>query len=164
MQQYYQLLSTAGTATNNKLTDYFSAIVEGILKNLHGLVLMFLPLIFLLVFGKKLLSFRPKPLIFGGFTLVLTLVFHLLALLMVESALERRLPPKMVSPLTPTLMITVEQLGIITMLRLDIKHTLFGSSASAVSTEDLDKLNSLAQAESTPTPETTDHRSTPLRT
>lgn len=41
LQQYYQLLSTAGTAANNKLTDYFSAIVEGILKNLHGLVLMF---------------------------------------------------------------------------------------------------------------------------
>ncbi len=156
LQQYYQLLSTAGTAANNKLTDYFSAIVEGILKNLHGLVLMFLPLIFLLVFGKKLLSFRPKPLIFGGFTLVLTLVFHLLALLMVNLPWSGDFTPKMLYASDTNVDDQVEQLGIITMLRLDIKHTLFGSSASAVSTEDLDKLNSLAQPESTPTPETTD--------
>ena len=37
LKQYYQLLSTADTAANNKLTDYMDAIIKGIVSNLWGI-------------------------------------------------------------------------------------------------------------------------------
>ena len=156
LQQYFQLLSTAGTAANNKLTDYAGAILEGILKNLHGLVLMFLPLIFLLVFGRKLLSFRPKPLVFGGFTLVLTLVIHLVALLMVHLPWSGDFTPKTLYATDTNVDDQVEQLGVITMLRLDIKHSIFGASSPTISTDALDQLDQLNDAAATPEPTVTD--------
>lgn len=156
LQQYFQLLSTAGTAANNKLTDYLGAIIEGIGKNLHGLALMFLPLILLLIFGKKFLSFRPKPLVFGGFTLGLTLALHLLALLTVHLPWSGDFTPKTLYSSDTNVDDQVEQLGIITMLRLDIKHSIFGASSPSVSTGDLDKLDALNAAAATPEPAATD--------
>lgn len=156
LQQYFQLLSTAGTAANNKLTDYAGAIVEGILKNLHGLILMFLPLIFLLVCGRKFLSFRPKPLVFGGFTLVLTLVIHLMALLVVHLPWSGDFTPKTLYFTDTNVDDQVEQLGVITMLRLDIKHSIFGASSPTVNTDELDKLNDLNNAATTPEPTVTE--------
>lgn len=151
LQQYYQLLSTAETAANNKLMDYFGAILTGILDNFFGLLLMLLPFIFLVVWGKHFFSYRPKPLLFAGFTLGAATVLHVLALICVNLPWSGDFVPKMLYSSDTNIEDQVEQLGILTMLRLDVKHTLFGASyRPSVGTDEFDQISAL---HNTPTPE-----------
>ena len=130
LQQYYQLLSSAKTAANNKLLDYFGAIVTGILDNWLGLVLMLLPLAFLLIFGRRLFRFRRKRWNVTVFLLLIGLLSHLLGLAVLRLPWKGDFTPRMLYVSDTNVEDQVEQLGILTMLRLDIKHSIFGVKSS----------------------------------
>ena len=126
LAQYYQLFSVAETAAENKLTDYMSAIIKGIFSNILGILLMFLPFIFLLIIGRKFFDFKRKNFRLTIAVIVLFVVTHLLGLLMVNMPWKGDYTPKMLYSTDTNVDDQVQQLGIITMLRLDLKHSLFG--------------------------------------
>lgn len=126
LAQYYQLFSVAETAAENKLTDYMSAIIKGIFSNIFGILLMFLPFIFLLIIGRKFFDFKRKNFRLTIAVIILFVVTHLLGVLMVNMPWKGDYTPKMLYSTDTNVDDQVQQLGIITMLRLDLKHSLFG--------------------------------------
>lgn len=126
LQQYYQLFSSADTAANNQLSDYMDAIVDGIVTNIFGLLLMFLPFIVLLVLGVTFYRFRRKYVTLSGLVLGGAVVFHLIAFGFLHLPWTGDFTPKGLYAMDTNIEDQVEQLGIATMLRLDVKHSLFG--------------------------------------
>lgn len=139
LQQYYQLLSSAGTAADNSLTDYIDAIFIGIKGNLVGLLLLFLPMIILIILGRKLYRFSQKQIALSGVVLGGGIVFHCFALACVHLPWDGDFTPKMIYATDQNIEDQVEQLGILTMLRLDVKHSMFGVKSELDS--DFDDLN-----------------------
>ncbi len=123
---YYQLFSIAETAAENKLTDYMDAIIDGILHNLLGLFLMLLPVIFIFAFGRKFYNFRRKWIGLSGVVAGAVLVTHLLGLLVIRLPWRGDYTPGMLYRTDTNVDDQVQQLGVSTMLRLDLKHSLFG--------------------------------------
>lgn len=123
---YYQLFSIAKTAAGNKLTDYMDAIIQGIVRNLFGLLLMLLPVIFIFTVGRKFYSFKKKWIGLSGVVAGAMVVTHLLGLLMVHLPWRGDYTPGMLYQTDTNADDQVQQLGLTTMLRLDLKHSLFG--------------------------------------
>lgn len=126
LQQYYQLVSSAETAANNQLTDYLDAIIKGITNNWIGILLMLLPIVVLVLLHRRM-SFKRKKVSTIAVMAGLTVLFHLLGLLAVHAPWAGDFTPKQLYQVDTNVDDQVEQLGMITMLRLDIKHTLFGT-------------------------------------
>jgi len=130
LQAYYPF-SALSTAAGNHLSDYASVIASTVLKSFPVIVLLFLPLIFLAVFGKRL--FRParrddQLIIFMAAGMV---VFHLFGLLSLRLPWRGDLTPEQLYNADTNLDDQVEQLGLSTMLRLDIKHMFVPAEALA---------------------------------
>jgi lipoteichoic acid synthase len=149
LSQYYQLLSSAGTAANNKLTDYMGAIISGIIMNLGGLFLIILPIIAILLIEKKrLLNFGRKGLLFPITMLALFIVFDILGILMLHLPWSGDITPKQLYYSDTDVDDQVEQLGVFTMLRLDVKHSLFGAKgADKTSAEDFNMMKEVLGGE-----------------
>lgn len=141
LSQYYQLLSSSQTALNNHLSDYSEAIIEGIIKNIPAFILLFVPFILLTVLCIKCRFFRQqKPL-----TLIISLeffvLFHILGILSLHLPYTGALTPDELYTTDTEIESQVEQLGMFTMLRLDIKHSLFGVSRNVeISSSDLEAI------------------------
>ena len=143
---YYQLFSIASTAAGNKLTDYMSAIIKGIFGNIFGILLMFLPVIFIFVIGRNFYNFKRKWIGLSGVVTGAFVVTHLLALLMIQLPWKGDYTPKVLYATDTNVDDQVQQLGITTMLRLDLKHSLFGVKSN----RDDDFANPTFAAESKP--------------
>ncbi len=126
LAQYYQLFSVASTAADNKLTDYMDAIIKGILENIFGLLLMFLPFIIVLIFGRKFIDFKKKNIKLSVVAAGLFVVAHLLGLAVISLPWKGDYTPSKLYASDTNVDDQVQQLGVITMLRLDLKHSLFG--------------------------------------
>ena len=125
LQTYYQLFSTADTAMNNNLMDYRDAIVEGIWKNLPALLLLLLPAA--AAFGARRRLFAGPP-VDGRRAAVLFVgaaVAHLLGLVSLYLPWQGDLKPAELYHSDVNVEDQVEQLGLWTMLRLDVKHAVF---------------------------------------
>ena len=123
---YYQLFSIAKTAANNKLTDYMDAIIKGILGNLFGILLMFIPVIFIYVIGRNFYNFKKKWIGLSGVVAGAFVATHLLGLLILHLPWSGDYKPASMYATNTNVDDQVEQLGVTTMLRLDLKHSLFG--------------------------------------
>lgn len=121
LQSYYPL-STLGTAAENKLTDYMDAIVSTVVKSIPIIIVMLIPAIFLFVFGNRLLMFPRNDIRFAGVMVGVMVVLHLVGLLTVHLPWNGDLTPKQLYKVDTNIDDQVEQLGLMTMLRLDIKH------------------------------------------
>lgn len=128
LAQYYQLLSAAETAAGNHLTDYMDAILEGIADNLLGMILMLLPVLFLSVVGLRLFRFRTKNWRVSVLVASLAIIVHLFGLLLLQFPWKGDIVPGELYNTDTQVEDQVEQLGLFTMLRLDVKHFLFGVS------------------------------------
>ena len=126
LKQFYQLLSSANTAANNSLWDYKDAIIEGILDNIFGLVLLFLPVVFVLTIGRSCFRFKRKRLPLICAVAVVAIIFHIFGLLSLYFPWSGDLTPKDLYYADTNVDDQVEQLGMLNMLRLDVKHTFFG--------------------------------------
>ena len=152
LAQYYQLASSASTAVNNHLTDYTGAIIDGILMNIIGLLLMFVPLIVLMIFFRKRIRFARKPFSLALLTVIGIAFFHILGLISLHLPYGGSLKPSELYKTDTEIEEQVRQLGMLTMLRLDIKHSIFGVDRNlSFDNSDLEKIDSLQGAAETET-------------
>ncbi len=146
LAQYYQLASSMSMAVNNHLTDYTGAIIEGILMNIIGIVLMFVPFILLMTVLRKRMKFARKPPALALLSVIGAVVCHLCAVICLHLPYGGELKPAELYKSDTEIEEQVRQLGLMTMLRLDIQHSIFGVDRNlSIDTEELDKLNSLQQ-------------------
>jgi lipoteichoic acid synthase len=123
LQSYYPF-STLGLAAENHLTDYMGAIVSMVVRSIPVIIVMFLPVIFLFVLGNRLLLFPRTDVRFAGVVAVIMVLFHLLGLGLIHLPWNGDLTPAQLYKLDTNLDDQVEQLGLVTMLRLDLKHMI----------------------------------------
>ena len=123
LQSYYPF-STLGLAAENHLTDYMGAIVSMVVRSIPIIIVMFLPVIFLFVLGNRLLLFPRTDVRFAGVVAAIMVVLHLLGLGLIHLPWSGDLTPAQLYQLDTNLDDQVEQLGLVTMLRLDLKHMI----------------------------------------
>ena len=145
---YYQLFSIATTAAENNLTDNMDAIIQGILRNLFGLLLMLLPVIFIFTIGRKFYNFKRKWVGLSGVVVGAVVMTHLLGLLVIRLPWKGDYTPGMLYRTDTNVDDQVQQLGVTTMLRLDLKHSLFGVKVER--DDDFASPDPIYTAESTP--------------
>jgi len=126
LAQYYQIFSTLGTAAENQLTDYIDAIIDAIFGKLHIILLLFVPLPFGLIYGRKRFCYKRKQPILNAVVVVLFILTHLFGLLMLRLPWGGSVTPREVYATDTNVEDQVDQLGLLTMIRLDAKHLLFG--------------------------------------
>lgn len=154
LAQYYQIASSLSMAANNKLGDYTGAIFKGIFMNIIGILLMLIPFILLLTVLRKRIKFGQKPAAMSVLVLIGTIFFHMFGLLSLKLPYSGELKPDELYYNDTEIEEQVRQLGLLTMLRLDIKHSIFGVSRDlSINDADFDKLGSLAESTETTAPQ-----------
>lgn len=123
LQSFYQL-SMLGTAAGNKLTDYMDVIVPTVIKDIPKIIVFFLPFLLLCLLGRRYMGYHRFHLRFSGFVLAAALVFHVIGLGVIHLPWSGDLPPKLLYHMDTNVDDQVEQLGLLNMLRLDIKHKI----------------------------------------
>ena len=124
LQSYYGP-STLETAAGNKLTDYADVIVATVLRSIPILLVFLLPAILLCIFGDRMLGFDRLDIRFAGLVLAGCVVFHVLGLGVIHLPWKGDLTPSKLYRVDTNIDDQVEQLGLLTMLRLDAKHMIF---------------------------------------
>ncbi|MDY3905248.1 MAG: LTA synthase family protein [Lawsonibacter sp.] len=124
LQSYYPL-STAGTAAENRLTDYADVIVSTVVSSIPILLVFFLPAILLFVLGGRFTGYERFDVRFAGLVLAGAVILHLLGLGVVHLPWSGDLTPRMLYGMDTNIDDQVEQLGLWNMLRLDVKHMIF---------------------------------------
>lgn len=165
LQQYYQIFSGAGTAVGNKLTDYASTVVQSIFKNKIGIFLMFvIPLLCYAVciripvlrdialprkpgHSRQQYSnlLRRRNIGKGILVFFIALAAHAAALAIIFLLpWQGDFTPERLYCTDTNTDDQVEQLGIITMLRLDVKHSIFGVPESGAEAIDEDAASAVS--------------------
>ena len=121
LQSYYPL-STLGTAANNRLTDYSEVVGTAVLSAIPVILLGLLPAVLLCIFGGRLLGFERFDIRFAGLVLAAAAVFHVAGLGVIHLPWKGDVTPSQLYQVDTNFDDQVEQLGMWTMLRLDIKH------------------------------------------
>lgn len=121
LQNFYSF-SSLGMAAGNHLTDYTQVILSMVARNIPLILVLLLPAILVIIFGNATLRFPWTDVRFAGLMVVAAAVFHLLGLGAVHLPWGGDLTPKQLYRVDTNLDDQVEQLGLVTMLRLDVKH------------------------------------------
>ena len=121
LQTYYGP-SSLKTAAGNKLSDYADVIIPTVLSKLP---VFLLPSILLIVFGTRLLGFERLDFRFAGLVVIACAVFHIVGLGVIHLPWKGDLTPARLYRMDTNIDDQVEQLGLLTMLRLDMKHQIF---------------------------------------
>lgn len=139
LQAYYPL-STLETAAGNRLSDYAGVILPAIAAALPLLLLFFLPALLLCPLFRWGLAQGQPPRRSAALFAAAAVAFHLLGLAVVHAPWPGDLTPAKLYRSDTNFDDQVEQLGLVTMLRLDVKHMLFPAKAGLDS--DFDGLDS----------------------
>ena len=123
LQSYYPF-STLGLAAGNRLTDYSDVILSTVVSSIPVILVFFLPAILVCIFGGRFLGFKRYDIRFSALLLAAALVFHLLGLGVIHLPWKGDLTPRQLYHMDTNLDDQVEQLGLWTMLRLDLKHMI----------------------------------------
>ena len=121
LQNFYSF-SSLGMAAGNHLSDYTAVIVEEVVSNIPLILLMLLPALFVCILGSRVLLFPRTDIRFAGVLVAATVILHLLGLGAVHLPWGGDLTPKQLYRVDTNLDDQVEQLGLVSMLRLDLKH------------------------------------------
>lgn len=140
LQAYYPL-STLETAAGNRLSDYAGVILPAIAAALPLLLLFFLPTLLLWPLFRWGLAQGQPPRWGAAIFAAAAVAFHLLGLAVVHAPWPGDLTPAKLYRSDTNFDDQVEQLGLVTMLRLDVKHMLFPAKAGLDS--DFDGLDGL---------------------
>lgn len=124
LQTYYGP-SSLKTAAGNRLTDYADVIISTVLSKLPIILLFLLPSILLIVFGTRLLGFERLDIRFAGLVVIACVVFHIVGLGVLRLPWKGDMTPGRLYKVDTNIDDQVEQLGLFTMLRLDVKHMIF---------------------------------------
>lgn len=140
LQAYYPL-STLETAAGNRLSDYAGVILPAIAAALPLLLVFFLPTLLLWPLFRWGLAQGQPPRRGAALFAAAAVAFHLLGLAVVHAPWPGDLTPAKLYRSDTNFDDQVEQLGLVTMLRLDVKHMLFPAKAGLDS--DFDGLDGL---------------------
>ena len=124
LQTYYGP-SSLKTAAGNRLTDYADVIISTVLSKLPIILVFLLPSILLIVFGTRLLGFERLDIRFAGLVVIACVVFHIVGLGVLRLPWKGDMTPGRLYKVDTNIDDQVEQLGLFTMLRLDVKHMIF---------------------------------------
>ncbi len=142
LQAYYPL-STLETAAGNRLSDYAGVILPATAAALPLLLLFFLPSLLLWPLFRWGLAQGQPPRRGAAIFAAAAVAFHLLGLAVVHAPWPGDLTPAKLYRSDTNFDDQVEQLGLVTMLRLDVRHMLFPAKAGLDSDFDgLDVLDS----------------------
>ena len=145
LQAYYPL-STLETAAGNRLSDYAGVILPAIAAALPLLLLFFLPTLLLWPLFRWGLAQGQPPRWGAAIFAAAAVAFHLLGLAVVHAPWPGDLTPAKLYRSDTNFDDQVEQLGLVTMLRLDVKHMLFPAKAGLDSDFDgLDEVKEVYQ-------------------
>lgn len=111
--------------------------IANIWSNIFGIILIVIPFIFILTIGRTLLSFRQRKLPVHGVIAVGIVISHVICLLLVNFGSREADSVYDLYHHNSSLTASVEQLGIATSMRLDLKSVLFGKSGSGLGDLDL---------------------------
>lgn len=140
LQAYYPL-STLETAAGNRLSDYAGVILPATAAALPLLLVFFLPTLLLWPLFRWGLAQGQPPRRGAAIFAAAAVAFHLLGLAVVHAPWPGDLTPAKLYRSDTNFDDQVEQLGLVTMLRLDVKHMLFPAKAGLDS--DFDGLDGL---------------------
>ncbi len=124
LQDFYPA-SMLKTAAGNHLSDYIGAIIIMIGKKIHVLILFFLPVILAFIFLRKPLKSKIKKRGMLILSLICAVLFYFLGRAAIAIPFHGNLTPKELYNSDTNYNDQVEQLGLINMLRLDIKHMIW---------------------------------------
>ena len=124
LQTYYGP-SALGVAAGNKLTDYADVIISTVIHSIPIILILLLPAVLLCIFGKGFPGFDRFDVRFAGLVLGACVVCHILAIGVTLLPWKGDITPAMLYKVDTNVDDQVEQLGMFTMLRLDVKHMLF---------------------------------------
>ena len=124
LQDFYPA-SMLKTAAGNHLSDYIGAILIMIGKKIHVLILFFLPVVLAFIFLRKPLKSKIKKRGMLILSLVCAILFFFLGKAAIAIPFSGNLTPKELYNSDTNYNDQVEQLGLINMLRLDIKHMIW---------------------------------------
>ena len=128
LQQYYQIFSAIDTAAGNRLTDYSSAVIQSVSENAAGILLMLAVPVVLLIISFKYSGNEENIRKAAG---IIVLCFALLIYLAGYAVItygpwKGDFTPSMLYRTDTNTDDQVEQLGVITMLRINIRNEIFG--------------------------------------
>ncbi len=123
LQTYYGP-SSLKVAAGNRLTDYAEVIISTVLSKLPIILVFLLPSILLIIFGTRLLGFERLDIRFAGLVVGACVVFHIVGLGVLHLPWKGDLTPAGLYKVDTNIDDQVEQLGLFTMLRLDVKHMI----------------------------------------
>lgn len=118
----YYPFSALGMAAGNRLTDYLDVIVPTVLRSIPIMLVLLLPTVLLFVIGGRVLSFYRAGVKFTALAAAFALLLHMLGLLAVHLPWGGDLTPAQLYRADTNLDDQVEQLGLLTMLRMDLAH------------------------------------------
>jgi len=146
MTQFFQVFSSAGLFFDNLGGgDYNEAILSGILRSLPGFLLMLLPLVFLIVFGRRFVGQGRRQPAWYVLVLASALVFHLVGAVTMYLPWSGDLTPRELAASNENVDDQVMQLGLLKMIAVDAHFMLFNSSS--IDDEDLDAVASTGEEE-----------------
>ncbi|MBR5731437.1 MAG: sulfatase-like hydrolase/transferase, partial [Firmicutes bacterium] len=124
LQDYYPA-SMIKTAAGNNLIDYIGAIVSLVLRRFYVIILFLAPAILAIILIKKPLKCRIKKRGVAIISLAAAIVFFFLGKLFIAIPFKGNITPKELYAMDGQYNDQVEQLGLVNMLRLDIKHMIW---------------------------------------
>lgn len=127
LQTYYGP-SALKVAAGNRLGDYAEVIVSTVLHSIPILLILLLPCVLLCILGDSFPGFDRFDVRFAVLVLGGCAVFHILGVGITRLPWKGDLTPAMLYGMDTNMDDQVEQLGLMTMLRLDAKHIIFPPS------------------------------------
>lgn len=124
LQSYYGP-SALGVAAGNKLTDYSDVIISTVIRSIPIILILLLPAVLIDIFGNEFPGFERFDIRFAGLVLGGCVLFHILGIGVTLLPWKGDITPAMLYKIDTNVDDQVEQLGMFTMLRLDVKHMLF---------------------------------------
>ncbi len=123
LQTYYGP-SALGVAAGNKLTDYADVIVSTVIRSIPILLVLLLPAVLICIFGNDFPGFERFDVRFAGIVLGGCILCHILGIGVTLLPWRGDVTPAMLYQMDTNMNDQVEQLGLLTMLRLDVKHMI----------------------------------------
>lgn len=124
LQSYYGP-SALGVAAGNKLTNYADVIVSTVIHSIPILLILLLPAVLICIFGNDFPGFERFDIRFAGVVLGGCMIFHVLGIGVTRLPWKGDVTPAWLYSVDTNVDDQVEQLGLFTMLRLDVKHMIF---------------------------------------
>ena len=146
--QTYCPLSILGTAAGNRLSDYAAVIRAELAQDLPVILLLCVPVVVLACRGRRMLEAAPHGRRAAGGMLAAAVALHLFALVLAHLPWAGDLTPAQLYRMDINMDDQVEQLGLVTMLRLDVQHLLVPASGGR--SDDFSGLDALGADDGAP--------------